>query len=152
MGARVRRSQARRLYPSVDLSRRDGCVAKELLDGPQVGSSFEQMGGERVAQRMGIQAVERRHVGRPPPRPGSQPASDVGCAQATPRLGQKQRAATVDVENGPGPGQVALDRSERVLAGGDDSGLAALALNPNRLAVEVDRLKLERDQLLRPEP
>src|SRR3954466_14844180 len=38
------------LYPSVDLGRRDRGVAQQLLDRPQVGAPFEQMGRERVAQ------------------------------------------------------------------------------------------------------
>ena len=36
----------------VDLSRRDIGVAEHLLDGSQIGPTFEQMGRKRMAQRM----------------------------------------------------------------------------------------------------
>src|SRR3712207_3560256 len=46
MGARVRPSEARRLYPSVDLRRRDRCMAEQLLDGSQVRAALQEVGCE----------------------------------------------------------------------------------------------------------
>ena len=37
----------------VDLSGGDGFVAEHLLDGTEIGSTLEQMGGERVAEGVG---------------------------------------------------------------------------------------------------
>ena len=64
MGARVRRSQARRLYPSVDLRRRYGRVAKQFLDRPEVGAALKEMGRKRVPQRVRMRVGERRRAAR----------------------------------------------------------------------------------------
>ena len=41
----------------VALCGRDVGVPEHLLDAPQVGAALEQMGGERVAQKMGVDAA-----------------------------------------------------------------------------------------------
>jgi hypothetical protein len=40
---------------SVDLRRSQVRVAQELLDRPEVGPSLQEMGGVRVAHRVGVQ-------------------------------------------------------------------------------------------------
>ena len=55
----VRGAKATRLYPCVDLSSRDAGVTEELLDHPQIGASLQQMGSERVAQRVRMGIGER---------------------------------------------------------------------------------------------
>src|SRR6478609_11266432 len=49
---RVHLLEPARLYPSVSLGRADRCMAEQLLNCPQIGTSFEQMGGEGVAEGM----------------------------------------------------------------------------------------------------
>ena len=46
-------AQPRAVEVQVYLGGRDAFMAEHLLDGAQVGSPFEQMGGERVAQGVG---------------------------------------------------------------------------------------------------
>src|SRR3954452_23959014 len=63
----VRRSQAGGVYPRIDLSRGDCCVAEHLLDGAGSCSAFEQVGGERVTQRVGGDAAWETDLARPVP-------------------------------------------------------------------------------------
>ena len=86
MRACVRRSQARRLYSSVDLSRGDGGVAKQLLNRPEVRASLEQVGRERVPERVRIDTLERRNMGGRLARPRPQPPADIRGRQTTARL------------------------------------------------------------------
>src|ERR1700750_985197 len=65
MALRVCRPQPGGLYPSVDLRRRDTCVAKQLLDGAQVRAALEQVSGEGVAEGVRVHAGLRRGVPRP---------------------------------------------------------------------------------------
>src|SRR5436190_12756470 len=61
MRPRVGTLQASRLYPSVDLGRRYGGVAEQLLDRPQVRAALEQMRRERMPQRVRMHAaLDRR--------------------------------------------------------------------------------------------
>ena len=55
----------------VALGRRDICVPQELLYGPQVGTTIEQMGGEAVAQRVRVRR-RRGSAVDDPHRSGSQ--------------------------------------------------------------------------------
>ena len=61
-------------------------------------------------------------------------------------------AARPSAASGPAAGQVALERLPGVLADRDEPGLAALALDAHRLGVEVERLEVERDELLGAQP
>src|SRR5918994_3245381 len=81
----VRHLEAARLYPSVGLGRAYRGVAQELLDRAQVGSSFEQVGGERVAQRVGRDARA--------PDLELQTAPHVGGREAAAALREEQRLA-----------------------------------------------------------
>src|SRR2546421_6834535 len=73
MGLGIHPPKAPRLYPSVGLRRAYARVPEELLDGTQIGSALEQVGGEGVPQRV------RRDTrsGRRPPRGEPQPAPHV---------------------------------------------------------------------------
>src|SRR5690348_15699804 len=136
------------LYPSVNLRRRDGGVAQELLDRAEVGAALEQVRGERVAQ--GVRRHAALHLG--PPRPRPQAAAHVGGRQAPAGLREEQRRlAVAGLEGGTGALEVARDRSQGGLAGRHDPGLAALARDAQLLAVEVDRRGVERDELLGPQ-
>ena len=74
-------------------------VTKQFLNRPQVGSSLEQMGRKRVAQRVRMGAGEARFCSRRSPRPGTQPAAHVRGAKAPPRLGEEQRSRLVSEQD-----------------------------------------------------
>src|SRR2546423_9991273 len=126
LGARMRASvlppKAPRLYPSVGLGRAYAGVAEQLLDGAEVGASLEQMGGERVAQRVRRDARSGRH----PLGGETKPATDVrgGEAAAAPRQEQRRLGAPAGPsavrgrEPGPGAREIALQRSPGGLARG----------------------------------
>src|SRR5215211_800177 len=104
------------------------------------------MSGERVPQRVRMDRALRRGV----PRPGAQPAPDVGRGEAPAGLGEEESGlAGAGVERGAGTLQVAGDGTQSVLADGHEAGLAALPLDADLLGVEVDRAGVEVDQLLR---
>src|SRR3954449_8233821 len=84
---RVHLLEPPRLYPSVCLGRADRCVAKQLLNCPQISTSFEQMGCERMPQRM------RRHTSlyRRSAHPAGQAPAHVGCRKTPARLRDEHR-------------------------------------------------------------
>src|SRR4051794_27813581 len=45
--------QVSRVHFSIDLCRRQRCVAQELLDGAEISAPCEKMGGEGMPERMG---------------------------------------------------------------------------------------------------
>jgi len=47
----------------VDLCGGDVCVSQEVLDDAEVGAAGEQVGGECVAQEVGVDVLEPRGVG-----------------------------------------------------------------------------------------
>src|SRR4051812_1724928 len=98
------------LYPSVNLSRRDGGVAQELLDRAEVGAALEQVRRERVAQGVGRDSAV--HLGAT--RPGPQPAAHIRRRQAPTGPRKKERRLAVAVlERRAGAFEVARDRPER---------------------------------------
>ena len=112
-------------------------MPEQLLDDPQVGSAFEKMGRERVAQRMRADPV-------------GQAGTSGGALHRGPRLLAGQPAAAIAQEERP-----ATDRSdvmerdegrawivdpgrqpvERDLADGDEPFLVALADDPDECTV-----------------
>ena len=64
MGTVVDPPQAPSVDVAVDLRGGERSVAEQLLDRAEVGAALEQVGGERMAQAMGIrhQAAQRRGV------------------------------------------------------------------------------------------
>src|SRR5215212_4950188 len=65
VGQRVHRLEPARLYPSVCLGRAYRCVAQKLLNSPQIGTSFEQMSGERVPQGVWCDPSLNRRAAHP---------------------------------------------------------------------------------------
>ena len=92
VGAVVDTAEALRVDVAVDLRRREGRVAEQLLDHAQVGAALEQVRRERVAQpmRVGGQAAKRRGV--EPPAAGREEERVLGAArELRPRLAQVAR-------------------------------------------------------------
>ena len=123
-------------------------MAEQLLDGAQVGAALEQVGGERVAQR-----VRRR---RPGPRRGRaqtrsrRRTSEVDSRR--PGLREEQRGLAVAGSAARARAlEVAGHGAQRGLTRRDDPRLRALALHAQLLGVEVDRGHVERDELLGPQ-
>src|ERR1700740_705462 len=90
----VRGSQAAGLYPSVDLGCRDGCVSEQLLNDPQIGAAFQQMGCERMAEGVRVGVDQRRRARRGPTRPQPQASPDVRRGEPASRLREQQRRVT----------------------------------------------------------
>src|SRR3954470_20547815 len=65
VGQRVHLLEPPRLYPSVCLRRADRCMAEKLLNCPQIGTTLEQMRGERVPQRVRRDAALHRRAADP---------------------------------------------------------------------------------------
>src|SRR5688572_4908619 len=83
------------------------------------------------------------------PRPRPQAAPDVRRREPPAGLGEEQRLlAVAGVERAASALQIAPDGAQRVLPGRHEAGLAALALDTHLLGVEVDRARVEVDQLL----
>jgi hypothetical protein len=70
----------------VDLGRADAGVAEEFLDDAEVGAAGEQMGGEGVAEEMGIDA-------------GIKPGGLGGFFHDPPEVGGGEAAAVVAEEH-----------------------------------------------------
>src|SRR3954453_5332323 len=128
---RVHLLEPARLYPSVCLGRADGCVAKQLLNCPQISTSFEQMGGERMPQRMRSDTALH---GRTPHR-AAQAATDVRRGEALAGLRDEQRRLGLLQERGAATLQVARNRAPGRLPGGHDAGLRPLAEDTDVLGV-----------------
>ena len=62
------------------------------------------------------------------------------------------RSSSVLARAGRAALEVARDRTQRRLAGWNDSRLAPFALHPHRFGIEVDRLKVQVHELLRAQP
>src|SRR2546429_4260789 len=60
----VHAAQAAAVYMAVQLRRRERAVTEEILDRAQVGSAFQQVRCERMAQAVGMRerATQRRRV------------------------------------------------------------------------------------------
>src|SRR5690348_16591868 len=122
MGTVIDASQPAPVDVAVDLCRREGAVAEELLDDAEVGAALEQVRREGVAQavRVGDEAAERARV--EPTAAGRDEERVLGP-------GRELRAPVSKVEAEPVRGLFA----ER-----HDSLLPALAADVDRLRVEVD--------------
>src|SRR2546423_3745075 len=122
MGLGIHPPKAPRLYPSVGLRRAYARVPEELLDGAQIGSALEQVGGERVPERVRRDTRSSRR----PPRGEPQPAPDVGGGEPAAATGEEQRrldppvrtAPLLGRESRPALRQVGVDRAPGGLPGG----------------------------------
>src|SRR4051812_40408937 len=138
-----------RLYPSVGLSRADARVAQQLLNRAEVGAALEQMGRERVPERV------RRHPGRGPDTPGGQPqaAAHVARREAPAALREEQGGLDALARRGtrqlrPAAVEIGLQRAPAHLAGGEDSRPRALAGNSHLLGVRIEVGRIEIHDLL----
>ena len=128
-------------------------MAEQLLDRPQVGAPLEQVGGERVAQRVGRDSGRERGSTRPHP----EPAADVRGREApsAPRDEQGLLRAIAGLPRGerqPPAGQIALERALARLAERDDPRAPSLALDAHLLGVGVEAHEIEVDDLLGAQP
>ena len=115
-------------------------MAEQLLDRAQVRAALQQVRRERVAQGVRVDAALERGV----PRPDAQPAAHVGGRQPAAGLAEEQRRLVAAAREGrAGALEVARERAQRGLAGGNDPRLGALALDAQLLGVEVDRADVE---------
>ena len=87
------------VHVEVDFSGGDRFVAKHLLDGPEVRSPFEQMGGETVPQRMRRHFVGNAGCRRQIP----DNVEDHDSRQSRPATVQEQDIAIAGLDRSPGP-------------------------------------------------
>ena len=90
-------AEALRVDVAVDLRRRQGRVAEQLLDHAQVGAALEQVRRERVTQAMRVRGSRRRSVEVSSRRPRAERKSaSLGAARelrAAPRAGSARPSA-----------------------------------------------------------
>src|SRR5262249_10118873 len=131
--ARVRSVVDTAQPPSVDvavqLRRREGAVAEQLLDRAQVGATLEQVRRKRVPQPVGMRedAAERRRV------------------EALAAGRDEDGVLSAADELRPRLVQIARQQMPGLLAERDDALLPALAAHVKLLAVEVDVREVEPD-------
>src|SRR5438067_1598675 len=116
----------------VDLSGAQTSMTEQLLDGPEVRATLEQMGGERVPEH-----VRREPAAEPGPLRGD--AHDLPSALArqapAPAVDEQRRLGATAGRGGrhevrPAPPGVLLDRVAGHPSDGHDPLLRALALDP----------------------
>ena len=73
MRSRIHRKQALLAYMSVDLCGLQAGVTQQFLHHPQVGAPVQQVGGEAVAEGVGVGGDRRPPVEEPPDVPGAEP-------------------------------------------------------------------------------
>src|SRR5436305_10822392 len=81
--------------------------------------------------------------------PDAQASAYVGSREPAAGLRQQQGALLCNVEGRAAAVEVALERPAGMLADRYEPRLRALPLHAHDLAIEVDRVDVERDQLLR---
>src|SRR5215207_8215283 len=99
-------SEPRRLNLGVDLRRGEAGVTEQLLDRAEIRAALEQVGRERVPQRMRGDPSRDRRL----PDPALQPAAHVRWVKPPPALRQKQRILGRTHESGTSPFQVTPER------------------------------------------
>ena len=132
----------------VDLRRRHRRVPEQLLHDAHVGAAVEQVGRERVPQRV------RRHLRASSPARSAAARRTVHalCRDSAAAAGvEEQRPRRTPRRPGgqrrPGPDEVVLDGPQRVAADRDDPLLAALAGQPHRRPAAVEVVDGEPDRL-----
>src|SRR5579864_6232199 len=98
-------------------------MAEHFLNRPEVGAALEQMGGEGVAEEVGVDTL-----GLQPGGPGEAAKDEEGAgAGQRPALGIEEELGPVAaVEVGPAPREVAAEGVHRFAADRDDALLRAL--------------------------
>src|SRR2546423_15124723 len=109
-------------------------MAEHLLNRAQVGASLEQVRGERMAEKMGVNAggVQPRGLGEP-----AQDQEGPGACQWPAAGVEEQLGAVVPVEARPAASQVARERLRRLATDRDDALLPPLAQATDDPAVAV---------------
>jgi hypothetical protein len=133
----------------VHLRRGDVGVPEHLLQGAQVAAAREQVGGERVAQRVRAHPpVEARGAGV-----ALDDLVEALAGQARPAVVDEEVALLAQADHPRAPVlQVGADRGDRVAADGHEPLLRALAPRAQDPRVEVDVADLEVDRLARAQP
>ena len=140
----------------VELRRADTRMAEQLLDDPQVGPTLEEVGRERVAERV------RRHPRRRPAaggraaddRPGLLARRAVARGRSG-TAGRRASGATCPGERQPGRThdlEVARQPVEGDLADRHEPLAVALADDPDEPAVEREVLAVQPERLADPQP
>ena len=138
-------AQAGTVDVDVDLGRGDALVAQHLLDGAQVGTALEQVGGETVAQ--GVGTDDLAHSGQ-----FTQLLDDMEnhlarqhCAAAV----QEQDVLAAPLGNLMGTRllQVQVDLLDSDGRDGHGALLVALALDDDIMLLQIELGQLERHQL-----
>ena len=109
----VHAAEAAAVHVAVQLRRRQGAVAQQILNRAQVGAAFEQMRGEGVPQpmRMSEHAAQRRRV------------------EPAPTGRKEQRGLRPAHELWPSLMKIAGERVRSLLAERDDALLSAFPSN-----------------------
>src|SRR6266511_5147477 len=119
-------------------------MTEHFLNTPKVGSSFEQVRGERVAEQMRVDALRLR------PRLRGEPAQDQDGAGARewPTLRDQEQLRPVPaVEVRAAAGEVAAQGLDGLTADRHDALLVPLADAADEPLVERDAALVERDGL-----
>lgn len=124
----------------VNLRREDGFMSQHVLHGAQIGTAGNQMGGKRVAQRVGrYRFVDARTACLKP-----DDVENHDPRQGVPAFVQKQDFLGIPLGIPFVPlGQVGFDFSLSPLAEGDEAFLAALAFHLDDVFVHVDVCQLQ---------
>jgi len=133
----------------VELGRPQVGVAQHLLHRAQVGAPFEQVGGEGMAQQMGVDArrIEARLGGQ-----AAQDEKRAGpCERAALRVEEELRPVP-PVQERPAAGKVSAHGLDALAPERHDALLVSLAEAANNPVVEVDPAAVEAHGLAHPEP
>src|SRR5579872_2415551 len=124
-------------------------MAEHFLNGSEVGSALEEMGGEGVAEEVGVDAF--RLQARLPGQPLEDEEGPRTRQGAALRVEEELRPVP-RVEERPAAREVAAKSVDRFPADRHDPLLRALAEAADEAAVEVDGGAVEADRLADPEP
>ncbi len=134
MGGSIHLAEMFHCHERIYLRRGDGRVAEEFLDHPDVRAAIEQVGGERVPQRM------RRDIGEARParggaqhHPGTLP-SEPASARVEKHRGPMVAGRPLAARRGecwPPPDEIGLERGTCIATRGHHPVLSTLSSQPN---------------------
>ena len=127
----------------IELGRTEVGVAEHLLHAAEVGAAFEEMGGERMTQEMGMDAA-RLQAGFV--RQAPEDEKDA-CARERPALRvQEELGAVATVEVRTPAGEIAPQGLGRFTTERDDPLFISLAQAAHDPVVEIDTPTIEADR------
>src|SRR6186713_1530491 len=147
VGSVVGAGQVGEIKMRVDLRGRDVGVAEQLLDSAQILTRFKQMGGEGVAEQVGIYA-RRQPLAARPSRDAQLDRALLQSGAIAPdeqRLLADRRETATFLEP-------RADRFDRLASDGHDARLRALAEHTHRAIREIDAAQVRADQLGKAQP